>query len=62
MPDCRIRLYSLHWWVMLTRIVPWGIITNISFVYGVFFVGILLIFPFTYPRFWLYLIVNLVVS
>lgn len=51
--------YALDWWEMLAWITSWGFITNVPFVYGVFFVGTLWIFHFTYGRFWTYLLTNL---
>ena len=54
--------YALRWWEMLERIVPWGTITNVSFVYGLFIVGTIWIFYFTYRNFWLFLAVNAAVD
>jgi hypothetical protein len=54
--------YLLQWWELLVSIVPWGSITNVPFVYGMFFIGTIWIFHFTYGRFWLYLLTNLVID
>ncbi|MCA0753528.1 hypothetical protein KP806_00575 [Paenibacillus sp. N4] len=54
--------HSLKWWVLIDQIVPWGYITNVSFVYGIFLVGTIWIFHYTYRNFWLYLLVNAVID
>ncbi|MDQ1913664.1 hypothetical protein RAC89_25000 [Paenibacillus sp. GD4] len=54
--------YSLNWWEMLVSIAPGGEITNISFVYGVFFIGTIWIFYFTYRKFWIFLITNVIIG
>ncbi|HZG86152.1 hypothetical protein [Paenibacillus sp.] len=54
--------HALKWWVMIDRIVPWGYITNVSFVYGVFLVGTIWIFHLTYRNFWLYMATNVVID
>jgi len=50
--------HALRWWEMLEWIVPWGYITNVSFVYGLFAVGTIWIFYLTYGKFWWYLALN----
>jgi hypothetical protein len=54
--------YVYKWWVIKEEIVPWGNITNVSFAYGMFFIGTMWIFYFTYRKFWVYLFTNLVVD
>ena len=54
--------HALKWWVMIEWIVPWGYITNVSFVYGIFLVGTIWIFRFTYRNFYLYMATNLVID
>jgi hypothetical protein len=54
--------YSLNWWVNQDQIVPWGHITNISLVYGMFAVGTYWIFYFSYGSFWFYLVLNAVID
>lgn len=54
--------HSLKWWVMIDQIVPWGYITNVSFVYGIFLVGTIWIFHFTFRNFWLYITTNIVID
>ncbi|WP_309118899.1 hypothetical protein [Paenibacillus sp.] len=54
--------HALKWWKMLEWIVPWGYITNVSFVYGTFAVGTIWIFFFTYRNFWMYLATNAAVD
>jgi hypothetical protein len=53
--------YTFEWWVVKQTLFPW-IITFVSFVYGGFLVGTIWIFYFTYRKFWLYLITNIVVD
>jgi len=54
--------YVYKWWTLLVPIVPWGNITNVSYAYGTFFIGTLWIFHFTYRKFWLYILTNIVVD
>jgi hypothetical protein len=54
--------YSLHLFEINVKIVPWGNITNISFVYGIFAVGTLWIFRFTFGKFWVYFLTNLIID
>lgn len=54
--------YVRQWWEMMEWIVPWGRITNVSFVYGSFFVGTMWIFALTYRSLGLFLLVNLVID
>lgn len=54
--------HSLKWWVMIDQIVPWGYITNVSFVYGIFIIGRIWIFHFTFRNFWIYLVTNVIID
>ncbi|NEW07000.1 hypothetical protein GK047_13395 [Paenibacillus sp. SYP-B3998] len=54
--------YSLHWFEITVSIIPWGYITNISFVYGIFAVGTMWIFRFTFGKFWFYFLTNLLID
>ncbi len=54
--------HALRWWEMKEWIVPWGSITNVSFVYGLFIVGTIWIFYFTFRSFWLFLATNVAVD
>ena len=54
--------YVFKWWVMLDWITPWGYITNVAFTYGAFLVGTMWIFHFTYKKFWIYLMTNIIID
>ncbi|MBD0379559.1 hypothetical protein [Paenibacillus sedimenti] len=54
--------YVYNWWILKIKIVTWGNITNISFVYGFFLVGTLWIFRLTFGKFWIYFLTNLIVD
>ncbi|TYP69612.1 hypothetical protein [Paenibacillus methanolicus] len=54
--------YVRRWWEMTERIVPWGTITNVSFVYGAFFVGTMWIFALAYRNLGLFLLTNLAID
>ncbi len=54
--------YTYKWWELRVTIVPWGNITNVSYAYGAFFIGTLWILYFTYKKFWLYLLTNIVID
>jgi hypothetical protein len=54
--------YSLNWWRPSDQIVPWGNINNISYSFGSFLVLTYWIFYFTNRKFWLYLLVNIVLD
>ncbi|MEW9674121.1 hypothetical protein [Ammoniphilus sp. 3BR4] len=54
--------HVFNWWVMKEAIVPWGYITNVAFTYGAFLVGTIWIFYFTFRKWWLYLITNIVID
>jgi len=54
--------YVYNWWTIKIKIVSWGNITNVSFVYGLFLVGTLWIFRFTYGKLWLYFTANVIID
>lgn len=54
--------FIYEWWEIKESILPWGKITNPSYVYGTFLVGTIWIFYFTYQSFWLFIVTNLVVD
>lgn len=54
--------FRYKWWIILESIVPWGYVTNVSYAYGAFFIGTMWIFYFTFKKFWLYLITNIIVD
>ncbi|MDC3413641.1 hypothetical protein NC797_08775 [Aquibacillus sp. 3ASR75-11] len=54
--------YTFEWWTLKVYIVPWGFITNVTFVYGIFLIGTIWIFHFTYRNFKVYLITNSIVD
>jgi hypothetical protein len=53
--------YTFQWWIVKQTIFPW-IITFVPFVYGGFLVGTIWIFHFTFGKFWLYMIANIVID
>lgn len=53
--------YTYDWWRFSYRIFP-QIITDVSFVFGTFLIGTIWIFYLTFRRFWLYLILNMVMD
>jgi hypothetical protein len=54
--------HAFKWWEMKEAIVAWGYITNVSFTYGLFPLGTLWIFYFTFKKFWIYFMVNLIID
>ncbi|MEB4793203.1 hypothetical protein P5G65_04795 [Paenibacillus chondroitinus] len=54
--------YTYKWWTIHERIVPWGYIIDVSFVYGLFAVGTVWIFYLTFRKFWIYVLTNLVID
>lgn len=54
--------YTYNWWELNEYLVPWGYITNVSFVYGAFPVGTVWIFCFTYRNFKVYMVTNIIVD
>lgn len=53
--------FTQKFWVGTSRIFPW-LVTYASFVFGPFMVGTLWIFSFTFRRFWLYFLTNIVID
>ncbi|WP_171642680.1 hypothetical protein [Paenibacillus phytorum] len=51
--------YTYKLWILKDAIVPWGYVTNTAFAYGIFLVGTMWVFHFTFGRFWLYVVANL---
>ncbi|WP_276358025.1 hypothetical protein [Cohnella caldifontis] len=56
--------HAFRWWTILDKaiILPWGYITNTAYTYGFFFIGTLWIFKFTFGRFWLFMLTNVVID
>ncbi|MFB6469067.1 hypothetical protein ACE38V_20145 [Cytobacillus sp. Hz8] len=52
--------YTYKWWELKVTIVPWGYITNVSYAYGSFLIGTMWIFYFTFKKFWLFLVANII--
>ncbi|HEY0827960.1 MAG TPA: hypothetical protein VGE40_07695 [Bacilli bacterium] len=53
--------YTFRWWEVKQTIVPW-VITYVPFVYGSFLAGTIWIFYFTYGRFMMYFLTNIIVD
>lgn len=51
--------WKFGWWKYKESLYAWDKIAQVHTVYGVFLVGTLWIFRFTYRKFWLYALVNL---
>ncbi len=54
--------YTYKLWILIDAIVPWGHVTNTAFAYGIFLVGTIWVFHFTFGRFWLYVVANLLLD
>ncbi|MFD1039243.1 hypothetical protein ACFQ3N_12695 [Virgibacillus byunsanensis] len=54
--------YTYDWWKLKEYILPWGYITHGSFAYGLFLVGTIWIFYFTYHNFKIYMITNIIID
>ncbi|MDP4144940.1 MAG: hypothetical protein Q8936_10745 [Bacillota bacterium] len=50
------------WWVILKPSFPWAPIADFSLVYCCFLVGTIWIFRFTFERFWLFILTNLIID
>ncbi len=51
--------YVFNWWVIHKKLVPWGEITSLPLTYGVFLVGTIWIFHFSYDKsIWRYFLTN----
>jgi hypothetical protein len=53
--------WEYHWW-KYKPLFLWDKVIPVYMVYGIFLVGTIWIFAFTFQRFWLYLIVNFLVD
>lgn len=52
--------YVNEWWKVQTELVPWDEITSVPLTYGVFLVGTIWIFHFTFDKkFWVYMLTNI---
>ncbi|WP_018931830.1 hypothetical protein [Gracilibacillus lacisalsi] len=55
--------YVFEWWIVHENIVPWGHITSFPLTYGVFIVGTIWIFHFTFDKsFWIYFLSNVIID
>lgn len=54
--------WSYNWWQFKETLFKWDKIAPLFSVYGIFMVGTIWIFYFTFRRFWLYFIVNLIID
>jgi hypothetical protein len=55
--------YVFDWWVVHKEIMPWGNITSFPLTYGVFLVGTIWIFHFTFEKsLWVYIITNALID
>lgn len=54
--------YTYKWWVIHKYIVPWGYMSDVSFIYGIFSVGTFWIFLLTFHKFLWYTVVNLIMD
>ena len=55
--------YIYDWWKVQVEIAPWDEITSVPLVYGVFLVGTIWIFYFTFDsKFWVYMLTNLLMD
>lgn len=53
--------YVYGWWIQ-NSIVPWGRITNVFYAYGLFPVATFWVFHFTYGKFPLYMLLNIIMG
>lgn len=54
--------YRYKWWTLKVAILPWGYVTDWAVAYGAFMIGTMWVFHFTFGRFWLYVVVNLLLD
>lgn len=54
--------WTHHWWRYKETLFSWDKIAQVHTVYGVFLIGTIWIFFFTYRKFWIYLLVNLIID
>jgi hypothetical protein len=53
--------FTQKWFIAKETIFPWFIVF-VPFIFGLFMVGTIWIFNFTFGRFWLYIITNLIID
>ena len=51
--------WTFDWWKYKITLFSWDKVAQVHTVYGVFLVGTIWVFRWTYGRFWVYLLVNL---
>ncbi|WP_423800810.1 hypothetical protein [Neobacillus sp. SAB-20_R2A] len=54
--------WTYDWWKYKETLFPWDKVAQIHTVYGVFLVGTIWIFYFTFRKFWIYFFVNLIID
>lgn len=54
--------WTYNWWEFKESLFKWDKIAPLFTVYSIFLVGTIWIFYFTYRKFWIYIIVNLIVD
>lgn len=55
--------YVFDWWTVKEKLVPWGEITSLPLTYGVFLIGTIWIFHFTFEKsIWVYFFTNVIVD
>jgi hypothetical protein len=54
--------WSYNWWKFKETLFSWDKIAPLFTVYGIFLVGTIWIFYFTFRKFWIYIVVNLIVD
>jgi hypothetical protein len=54
--------WSYNWWEFKETLFSWDKIAPLFTVYGIFLVGTIWIFYFTFRKFWIYMIVNLIID
>jgi len=55
--------YIFDWWTVKEKFVPWGEITSFPLTYGVFLIGTIWIFHFTFEKsIWVYFFTNVIVD
>ncbi|ALC90582.1 hypothetical protein AM500_12885 [Bacillus sp. FJAT-18017] len=54
--------HQYDWWVIKKSIVPWGYMSDVTFIYGLFAVGTFWIFRFTSDKFPMFIILNAVMD
>ncbi|MEH7308876.1 hypothetical protein [Neobacillus drentensis] len=54
--------WSYNWWKFKDTLFTWDKIAPLFTVYGVFLIGTIWIFHFTFRKFWIYICVNLLID